>query len=186
MDRIDFDHAKRELSILLKENEEASMLFRLLHTRKRSTPITDLPQTLVYLRKMNPKGVDTTRLKLVLSTMEKLNFCSLKGDDGREKIHWNVWIFPIYINEHLVGIDTLSMHLLQSNKNAFGHFQKRIKEKEKDYFWPPSKRKYKLDIDFEVNVGDWDDVSPLAEYTLDQLLAEIKRRGLSLQLQVKN
>lgn len=180
----------RALSKLLESNEEALKLFKFLETRKRSTPITDLPQLLTYLRKANPEGVDQLKISEVLTVLTKLGFCVVRGSDGREKIHWEHWIFPVFIGNQLVGLETKSLETLQNKRNAFRNARKQVGLIRKDYLRPKGQRQRVLDIDFDIEI-DRAAIVPVAppelsKYPLEDLLAEIKRRGLNLQLQVKN
>jgi hypothetical protein len=177
---------KRELLKLLASNEEALKLFRFLDTRKRSTPISDLPQLLSYLRKANPEGVDQIKLSEVLTVLTKLGFCIVRGSDGREKIHWDYWIFPVFIGDQLVGLEIKSLEALQNNRNAFRNVRMQVESIKKDYLRPKDQRQRFLDIDFEAEIDRAETVTDLSAHSLEDLLAEIKRRGLDLQLQVKN
>ncbi|MBX9767899.1 MAG: hypothetical protein K2X47_11560 [Bdellovibrionales bacterium] len=183
----EFKTAKKELSKLIATSSTALNFFKFLGSRRRSSPITDLPQALLYMRKQFGNDVNQDEINSVLSSLFRSKICLMRNEAGRIKIHWFHWLFPIFSQDGntLLGIETKPIKTLQENRNAFGRAQKQVEKIKSTFHLPSHEREHKADIEFEVETTAPIQRTDLSQFSVEELLKELERRGLKLQLSVK-
>ncbi|MGE4131602.1 MAG: hypothetical protein AB7F86_08175 [Bdellovibrionales bacterium] len=181
---IKLNMARIELTKMISAQPSALQFFRFLSTRKRSTPISDVPQLSVYMRQMFGEQFDPTQFHSVLNLLVKAGFCLVRGSEGREKIYWQHWIFPIFStdSQSLLGIETKPIKSLQGNRNGFAQALRQVRKIQATYHLPKSERPHQADIDFGVEVESPKIRTELSDFSVDEILTELRRRGLNVNL----
>lgn len=181
-----YETAQRELSQMIATSPTALNFFKFLGSRRRSSPITDLPQALLYMRKQFSEEVNQDDINMVLSTLFKSGFCLMRNEGGRTKIHWFHWLFPIFSQNGstLLGIEAKQMDVLQKDRNAFRRVLKQVEKIRNTFHLPKSEREHRADIEFDAVDEKPIQKTQLSQYSIEELLKEIERRGLTLKLNV--
>ncbi len=176
---------EKKLPKLLSESRAAFLFFRFLATRRRSAISSDIPQLLSYLRNMfKDESVDASDFWKALVDLCEFGFFSLERRDEREKLHWHHWIFPIFNEDgtHLLGIESESIVDLKHDSHMFGRTLKSLDSYKREFSNPDRDRTKLPHIVLDERHLPTIKKADLASYTVEELLAELDRRGLKIQL----
>lgn len=183
---IDANKARKEIEMALSNNSSAILLFRFLASRQRSAPITDISQLLSYMRKSFGQDVQRQDIEELLTTLTNLGFCVVRGSDGREKIYWNYWLFPILSSDEsaLLGLEYKPLKALKRDKTLFRSVKQQVNLYRTNLIAGSPQPDLRPDLVFNAQRVTAQVRSTIADFTTDEILAEMERRGFKIQMNV--
>ncbi len=183
---IDADKVRKEIEMILANNKTAILLFRFLASRKRSAPITDVSQLLSYMRQSFNEEVQRNDLAEVLTTLTKLGFCIVRGADGREKIYWTHWLFPILSSDQstLLGMEYKEIKALKKDRTLFRSAKQQVELYRTNLIAGSPQADLRPDLVFNLQTPSSKPSRSLTDFSTEEILSEIERRGFKIQMNI--
>lgn len=116
----------------------------------------------------------------------EFGFFTLEKHEDRQKLNWLHWIFPVFSEDgmHLLGIETESIVDLKHDPHLFSRTVKSLDDFRRAFSIPRRDRSQLPHIVLDQRTLPEIKRTDLAMYSVEELLAELEKRGLKLQLNV--
>ena len=178
---IKLDFLKAEIEKVLLEDPFAKEILQFFRSRKRSAENSDINQITVYIKKSQAPQITSANIRTILNIFEEAGIGQIIKEEKRHKFIWKYWIFPFFDKANSCrGIKIVKMSEFKSDTFLFGKTLKAVEDIE-DQIDKGTFGATKNDILF----FNGSPPNPLSKYTLEELVAEIDRRGFIVNFTIK-